>query len=121
EVERSELKLLAEAKARETGKADPVVNRWDTNYYLNRVRRERFTVDEEQTRKYFPTPKAAEYALLVAETLYDIKFKEATARAWHPDVRYYDIVDGASGKLIANIYLDLYPRDGKRGGAWALG
>ena len=122
DVEKAELKLLAQAKARETGTpAQAVVPRWDTLYYQNIVRREKFDVDEEKTRKYFPTPKAVEFALLVSETLYGIKFKEAKAPAWHPDVRYFDIFDAANGKFIANIYLDLYPRDGKRNGAWAAG
>ena len=122
EVEKGELRLLAEAKARDTGKAaEAVVPRWDTAYYLNMVRRERFAVDQEKTRKYFPTPKAVEFALLVSETLYGIKFREAKAPGWHPDVRYLDIFDAASGRFIANIYLDLYPRDGKRNGAWAFG
>ena len=122
EVERSELKLLAEAKARETGRpAGAVVPRWDTPYYQNIVRREKFAVDQEKTRKYFPTPKAVDFAMLVAETLYGIRFREAKAPAWHPDVRYFDIFDAKSGKFVANIYLDLYPRDGKRNGAWAAG
>jgi len=97
------------------------VPRWDTLYYQNIVRRERFAVDQEKTRKYFPTPKAVEFSMLVAETLYGIRFREATAPGWHPDVRYFDIFDAKSGKFIANIYLDLYPRDGKRNGAWAAG
>ncbi|MEO7744070.1 MAG: M3 family metallopeptidase [Usitatibacter sp.] len=122
EVEKAELKLLAEARAREIGKpAGAVVPRWDTAYYQNKVRRERFAVDQEKTRKYFPTPRAIDFSMLVAETLYGIKFREGKAPAWHPDVRYFDIHDAASGKFIANIYLDLYPRDGKRGGAWAAG
>jgi len=122
DLEKAELRLLAEAKARDTGKpAEAVVPRWDESYYKNVVRRERFAVDQEQTRKYFPTPRAVEFALLVSETLYGIRFREAKVPAWHPDVRYFDIFDATSGKFIANIYLDLYPRDGKRGGAWAAG
>ena len=123
DVERAELAVLGQAKARETGKplAETRINRWDTAYYSNAVRRERFAVDMEKTRKYFPTRKAVDYAMLVAETLYGIRFAEGKAPAWHPDVRYFDIHDGTSGKFIANIYLDLYPRDGKRSGAWAAG
>jgi thimet oligopeptidase len=83
------------------------------------VRKELFSVDEEKTRRYFPTDKSIAYAMLVAETLYGIRFKEGKAPTWHPDVRYFEITDAASGRFIANIYLDPYPRDGKRGGAWA--
>ena len=123
DVERSELAVLAQAKAKETGKpeAESRIERWDVSYYLNVVRRERYAVDMEKTRKYFPTAKAVDYALLVAETLYGLKFREAKVPAWHPDVRYFDVFDAKSGKFIANIYLDLYPRDGKRSGAWAAG
>jgi thimet oligopeptidase len=123
EVERAELKLLAEAKERDTGKPVPgaFVPRWDERYYMNKVRKERFAVDQEKTRKYFPTAASVRYAMLVAETLYGITFREATAPAWQPDVRYFDIFDAGTGKFIANIYLDLYPRDGKRSGAWAAG
>ena len=123
DVEKAELAVLAKAKAKETGKpeAETRIERWDTSYYQNVVRRERYAVDMEKTRKYFPTPKAVEYAMLVSETLYGIKFREGKAPAWHPDVRYFDVFDAQSGKFIANIYLDLYPREGKRGGAWAAG
>lgn len=123
EAERSELAVLADAKARETGKpvAETRIERWDVAYYQNMVRRERYAVDQEKTRRYFPTPKAVEFALLVSETLYGLKFREAKVPTWHPDVRYFDIHDAATGRFIANIYLDLYPRDGKRTGAWAAG
>jgi thimet oligopeptidase len=121
DVEKRELGMLAEAKAKETGKPDAKISRWDMEYYRNQVRRERFAVDQEKTRKYFPTPKAVEYAMLIAETLYGIKFREDKAPTWHPDVRYFDIHDAQSGTFIANVYLDLYPREGKRGGAWAAG
>jgi len=121
EVERAELAELAKAKAKETGKAQARIERWDISYYQNVVRRERFAVDMEKTRKYFPTVKAVDYAMLVAETLYGIRFREEKAPAWHPDVRYFDVFDAQSGRFVANIYLDLYPREGKRGGAWAAG
>ncbi len=123
DVEKSELAVLAEAKSKELGRApaETKIERWDIAYYSNIVRRERFAIDMEMTRKYFPTPKAVDYALLVAETLYGVRFKEDKAPAWHPDVRYFDILDASNGKFIANIYLDLYPRDGKRTGAWAAG
>ena len=121
DVERRELGMLAEAKAKETGQADARISRWDMEYYRNQVRREKFAVDQEKTRRYFPTPKAVEFSMLIAETLYSIKFREDKAPTWHPDVRYFDIHDAATGKFIANIYLDLYPREGKRGGAWAAG
>jgi thimet oligopeptidase len=54
-----------------------------------------------------------QYTLLVAETLYGVKFVEAKVPAWHPDVRYYDVIDAKSGRFISGFYLDLFPREGK--------
>jgi thimet oligopeptidase len=120
EPEKRELAELAGAKAKDMG-ADARLQRWDVAYYQERIKQQRFKVDQEKLRAYFPTGKAVEYALLVSETLYGVKFREATAPTWQADVRYFEVSDAASGRFIASIYLDLYPRDGKRGGAWASG
>ena len=121
ELERRELAELAGLKARETGEANARIHRWDVAYYTEKVRRERFAVDQESLRKYFPTAKAVDYALLVAETLYGVRFREDQVPTWLPDVRYFDVLDARSGRYLAGIYLDLFPREGKRGGAWASG
>jgi thimet oligopeptidase len=119
DVEKRELQELAALKAKETGDANARIRHWDTAYYLERARQERFAVDQEALRKYFPPDKAVDFALLVAETLYGVKFREVKVPVWVPDVRYFDVVDGATGKYRAGIYVDLFPREGKRGGAWA--
>ncbi len=123
QAEAREIGELAAAKAKEAGSsiAETRLQRWDVPYYQERVRQERFNVDQEKLRKYFPTGKAVEYALLVSETLYSVKFSEGKAPTWHPDVRYFEVADAKTGAFIASIYLDLYPRDGKQSGAWASG
>ena len=122
-VESAEVAELAKAKAAETGKplAEVKVNRWDAAYYTERVKRERFSVDQEKLRKHFPSEPSVRYALLVAETLYGIRFREAQAPVWHPDVKYYEIHDAKTGRYLSNLYVDLYARDGKRSGAFAAG
>ncbi len=121
-VERQELAELAKLKARDT--KQPVesvkVGSWDAPYYTEMYKRENFSIDQEKLRRNFPVQKSVEYGMLIAETLYGIKFREGKAPAWHPEVRYYEIFDAASGKYLANIYVDLYARDGKRGGAFAF-
>jgi thimet oligopeptidase len=89
------------------------VNRWDVPYYLEKVRRDVFKVDQESLRKYFPTDKAIQYTFLVSQTLYGVKFNEVKVPVWHPDVRYYDVVDAKTGRFISGFYLDLFPREGK--------
>jgi thimet oligopeptidase len=120
-VERAELAELARAKATETGKpaAEVKLNRWDSQYYTERVKRARFNVDQEKLRKHFPSEPSVKYALLIAETLYGVKLREAQAPVWHPDVKYYEMFDAASGQYLANLYIDLYAREGKRSGAFA--
>ena len=118
--EQRELAELAAVKAKETGIASARIHRWDLAYYTEKVRKERFAVDQEGLRKYFPTARSVEYALKVAETLYGVRFREAQVPVWLPEVRYFDVLD-AQGRYMAGIYLDLFPREGKRGGAWASG
>ena len=115
DLERRDVEELRAEKAKDLG--TPVeqvrLERWDVRYYQERVRRERFAIDQEGLRKYFPTDKSVAFAFAVAETLYGVKFREAPVKAWHPDVRYFDVLDAKTGAFISGFYLDLYPREGK--------
>jgi thimet oligopeptidase len=114
-VEKREIAELTAAKARELGTTPEAtrLQRWDLNYYQELVRRERYAVDQEKLRKYFPTDKSIQYTMLVAQTLYGLRFREAKVPVWHPDVRYFDVLDAKSGRFVGGFYLDLYPREGK--------
>ncbi len=113
--EKREVEELREVKARLTGKplADTKVNRWDVSFLQERVKKERYSIDQENLRKYFPTDKSIAYTLLVSEKLYGVKFVEAKVPTWHQDVRYFDVKDAKTGKFISGFYLDLFPREGK--------
>ena len=115
ELEKKELEELRAEKARDLGKplAEVKLERWDTAYYQERVRRERFSIDQEALRAYFPTDKSIEFTLLVSQRLYGVRFKERKAPVWNPDVRYFDVFDAKSGKFMSGFYLDLFPREGK--------
>jgi len=115
ELEKKELEELRAEKARDLGKplAEVKLERWDTAYYQEKVRRERFSVDQEGLRAYFPTDRSIEFTLLVSQRLYGVKFKERKVPVWNPDVRYFDVFDAKSGKLMSGFYLDLFPREGK--------
>ena len=114
--------LEREAKAKETGRpfGETKLGHWDVDYYQEVIRRERFAIDQERLRKYFVTDKAVDFALLVAQTLYGVRFREAKVSTWHADVRYYDVLDARSGQYISGIYLDLFPREGKHSGGVAF-
>ena len=120
-VERAELDALRAAKAKET--ATPVaqarLHRWDVRYYLERVRRERFAVDQEALRRHFPTAEALDFALRLSERLYGVRIAERKVPAWHEDVRYFGVLDAKGGRYLAGFYVDLFPREGKFGHAAA--
>lgn len=122
ELEKKEVEELRVEKAKELGTplAETVLARWDVSYLQEKVKRARYAVDQEALRRYFPTDKAIDFALAVSETLYGVKFREARVTAWHPDVRYFDVLDGKTGAFVSGFYLDLYPREGKYGHAAAF-
>lgn len=120
-VEKRELEELRAEKAKEQGTdlASTRLHSWDVGYFSQKLKRARYDVDQEKLRAYFPSDKSVDFVLLLAQRLYGVTFKESTAPAWHPDVRYFEMRDGKSGRYRANMYLDLFPRDGKRPGAYA--
>jgi thimet oligopeptidase len=83
EVEKRELDELAAEKRRDRGE-DARLQRWDVSYYEEKVRKARFRVDQEKYRAYFPTEKSMEFAMLVAETLYGVKFRRRRSRPGIP-------------------------------------
>jgi thimet oligopeptidase len=121
EVEKRELEELRAEKARQAGTplAQTRLDRWDVNYYEEAVRRARFDVDQEKLRPYFPAGKSVDFALLVTQRLYGVTFVERRVPTWHPDVRHFEMLDARTGRYIGAVYVDLFPRDGKRPGAAA--
>jgi thimet oligopeptidase len=124
EAEVRDLRQLAEIRVELTN--EPVesakIARWDVMFYRERLREQRYDVDQESLRSHFPTPPTLRWMLDVSERLYGLRFEEATVPVWHEDVIYLDVRDADSGELIGGIYLDLYPREGKykHAAAWPV-
>jgi len=93
------------------------INAWDTAYYAEKLRQQRFDISQEELKPYFPSPVVLQGMFDVVEKLFSIQVKERPeVSVCHPDVRYYSI--HSEGEEIAGFYLDLYARKNKRGGAW---
>ncbi|RAP57153.1 M3 family metallopeptidase [Oleiagrimonas sp. MCCC 1A03011] len=91
---------------------------WDAGYASEKLRQERYALDEEQIKPYFPLPSVIDGLFAVTQKLYGIELKpREDVATWHADARYYDVLD-ADGRVFAGVYMDLYARSGKRGGAW---
>ncbi|MCS2611235.1 oligopeptidase A [Halomonas dongshanensis] len=90
---------------------------WDIAYASEKLREARHAISQEQLRPYFPAPHVIEGLFKVTERLFNVSV-EADDRVphYHSDVRYFRILE--NGTPIAGFYLDLYAREGKRGGAW---
>jgi oligopeptidase A len=116
-VAQRELEELREFARSELGLE--TLESWDVAWASEKLRRSRYALDEERIKAYFPLPAVLSGLFAVAGKLYGITVEPARERVdvWHPDVRYCEVRD-ASGAVIAGVYLDLYARNGKRGGAW---
>ena len=90
---------------------------WDVAYASEKLREARYAISQEQLRPYFPAPRVVDGLFQVVERLYGVQVTEdSSAPSYHDDVRFFRITE--QGKPIAGFYLDLYAREGKRGGAW---
>jgi peptidyl-dipeptidase Dcp len=99
--------------------ADFDLNRWDWAYYSEKLKKEKFNVDDEMTRPYFQLENVQEGIFDLASTLYGITFKKNDKiPVYHPDVLAYEVFD-KDGSFLAVLYMDFFPRESKQGGAWA--
>lgn len=89
---------------------------WDVGYASEKLRESRYAINQEQLRPYFPAPQAIDGLFEVVNRLYGITFQQREVPVWHDDVSYYEVIENDTP--IAGFYLDLYAREGKRGGAW---
>ena len=99
------------------------VEHWDVNFYTELARQAQFRVDQEAFRAYFPPQQSLQFALRLIERLMGVRYQRIEgAAAWHPEVQAYAVSDAASGKPLATLFVDLYPREGKYNHAavWGL-
>ena len=90
---------------------------WDIGWHAERLKRERYAVSEEALRPYFPLPRVMEGLFTVLGKLYGLRLKQRAVPLWHADASYHEVLS-QDGAIIGGLYLDLYARPGKRGGAW---
>ncbi|HST27922.1 MAG TPA: M3 family metallopeptidase [Rudaea sp.] len=91
---------------------------WDVGYASEKLRQSKFSLSEEDLKPYFPLPRVMDGLFAIVARVFGVTLRErAGVETWHPDVRFYDVLD-AEGRIFAGCYVDLYARTGKRGGAW---
>lgn len=90
---------------------------WDLAYASEKLKQARYSFSAQEVKQYFTEPAVLAGLFGVIGDLYGLRVEQDEAPIWHPDVRFYRLVDG-DGALVGQFYLDLYAREGKRGGAW---
>ena len=94
------------------------IEAWDTAYWLEKLKQEKFSVSDEVLREYFPVDRVKAGLFSLATRLYGVSLqRNDDVQTWHPSVRYYDVRD-ENGETLGGFYTDLFARSGKRNGAW---
>jgi len=116
---REEVADMTAVAARES--APMPLEPWDYLHYAEKVRQERYDVDQAEVKAYFELDNMVAAALWSAERRYGLSFHEVTGTVpvFHPDVRVWDVRDATTDAHRGLFYLDNFARVGKRSGAWA--
>ncbi len=108
--------LLAYAK--KNGFTEDRLQRWDYAFYAEKLKKEKYGIDNEALKPYFKLENVVEGTFTIANKLFGLTFKEnKQIPVYHPEVKAYEVFDD-KGKFVAVYYADFFPREGKRGGAW---
>ena len=94
------------------------LQKWDGSYYAEKLKKERFNLDQEILKPYFKLENVIDGVFTIARKLYELQFEEVIdIEKYHEDVKTYNVTD-TKGNFIAVFYADFHPRKGKRNGAW---
>lgn len=103
--------------AKETDGIDQL-EKWDSAYYTEKLKQQRFDLDDEKLKPYFKLENVIDGVFSIAKKLYGLQFEQSSEiDAYHQDVKTYKVLD-ENDALKAIFYADFHPRPGKRNGAW---
>jgi peptidyl-dipeptidase Dcp len=91
---------------------------WDWWYYAEKLRKQKYDLDDSELRPYFKLENVRDGAFMVINKLYGITFKPLNdLPVPHPDAQAYEVIDN-DGSCLGIMYMDFFPRESKQGGAW---
>lgn len=112
---KEELEDMKEIRKSETGSDD--FGSWDWWFYSEKVRKSKYNLDQETLRPYFALPNVRDGIFELSNRLYGIMFRPTPAPVYNEECFVYEVLD-QDGSHLGVLYLDYYPRPGKRSGAW---
>lgn len=94
------------------------VQPYDWRYYTEKIRKQRYDLDEQEIKPYFSLENVRNGIFTVTQNLYGLKFKELKdVPKYHNDVTVWEVTE-KDGKHVGILYMDFFPRASKKGGAW---
>jgi oligopeptidase A len=115
EKSKEEVKILTQYAFEKDGLEK--LEAWDVSYYAESYKNEKYNINSEEIKKYFPMEKVKSGLFYLINKLYGVTFKlRKSDNLYHEDLYYYDLYK--NNEKIASILMDLYARESKLGGAW---
>jgi thimet oligopeptidase len=112
----AELRELQQMKTADTNDPNAKVDIWDWRYYSNQLAKQKFALDKEALRNFFPLQQTLDGMFSIFGRVFGLRFEEIKPPfKWTDDLRLYIVSDTASNGPDGLLYLDLFPRDGKTG------
>lgn len=110
----SEIAELQKLKAAETNDPNAKIMVWDWRYYSNQLNKQKYAVDKEALRVYFPFQKVLDGMFNIYQNIFGLKFEKIVApNKWIEDLQLYVVTDSATGEPLGMFFLDMFPREGK--------
>jgi thimet oligopeptidase len=110
----SEVAELQKLKAADTNDPNAKIEVWDWRYYSNQRNKQKYAVDKEALRTYFPFQKVLDGMFNIYQNIFGLKFEKIVAPyKWIDDLQLYLVTDSATGEPLGMFYLDMFPREGK--------
>jgi len=110
----AEMETLRQLKVKQTGQADAQILAWDVSYYTNRLMKEKYAIDKEELRNFFPYQATLDGMFAIYQKIFGLKFTQIDPPyVWAEGVQLYVVQDAASGVPMGAFYLDMFPREGK--------
>ncbi len=110
----TELAEFRHIKARETGNPNAQIHIWDWRYFSNQLKKEKYNVDAEQLRVYFPYQRVLDGMFRIYQSIFGLKFQRVEPPyKWVADLQLYTVSDAETGEPLGLFYLDMFPREGK--------
>ncbi len=110
----AEVAEFRKLKVKETGDANAQINIWDWRYFSNQLKKEKYTVDAEQLRVYFPYQRVLEGMFNIYQNIFGLKFERIEPPyKWISDLQLYAVSDSKTDEPLGLFYLDMFPREGK--------